>query len=118
MCNVKTSVVKSYEECRDSCQNCTAFTYRKDEKICDVHHSKACIDMMNALGIVHYIKRCNEKGKTILCSLLIISLFRTMMFIWLRFTVYIFSNTAPFKNVKNSYLIVGQKRCETTQMRN
>lgn len=63
MCNVKTSVVNSYEECRDSCQNCTAFTFRKDENICDVHRSKACIDMMNALGIVHYIKRCNEKGK-------------------------------------------------------
>ncbi|XP_071132426.1 uncharacterized protein [Mytilus edulis] len=68
MCNVKTSVVNSYEECRDSCQNCTAFTFRKDENICDVHHSKACIDMMNALGIVHYIKRCNEKGD--ICNVL------------------------------------------------
>ena len=62
MCNVQTSFGKSFDECQDSCGNCTAFTYRKDDKICDIHSSKACIDMMNALGIVHYMKRCNEKG--------------------------------------------------------
>lgn len=67
MCNVKTYTDKTYDECRDTCQNCTAFTYRKEKK-CEVHRSKACIDMMNALGMVHYIKRCNEKGWYLHCQ--------------------------------------------------